>query len=65
MTCVYGNGMPGFNDGGSHDSQFDCPQGMVYYHGDLYVADTNNHAIRKVPFLKVLSMLTIYTIILD
>ncbi|HEX9746081.1 MAG TPA: thioredoxin-like domain-containing protein [bacterium] len=43
---IAGNGDVGF-DGGSFDTAtFSRPQGMAYKDGILYVADTDNHAIR-------------------
>lgn len=45
---VGGNG-PGFKDGNFKDALFSGPQGLVFESDDvLYVADTENHAIRKV-----------------
>ena len=41
-----GNG--GFRDGGPDAAQFDEPGGLDYANGLLYVADTNNHAIRVI-----------------
>jgi DNA-binding beta-propeller fold protein YncE len=38
----------GFRDGGPADAQFDEPGGLDYANGKLYVADTNNHAIRVI-----------------
>ena len=45
-----GSGQQGLADGGFGSAQFDHPQGMALSeHGNvLYVADTENHAIRKV-----------------
>ena len=50
VTAVYGSGRPGLDDGPATTATFDAPQGMALS-GDgvtLYVADTNNHAIRAV-----------------
>ncbi|MCA0457757.1 MAG: redoxin domain-containing protein [Chloroflexi bacterium] len=41
-----GNG--GFRDGDKADAQFDEPGGLAYADGKLYVADTNNDAIRVI-----------------
>ena len=30
------------------DAQFNSPQGLAWHNRELYVADTENHAIRKV-----------------
>ncbi len=50
ITAVYGSGTAGLNDGPALEAQFDSPQGLAYDSstGTLYVADTNNHAIRTV-----------------
>ena len=43
------SGVAGFKDGSYGDTMFNAPQGVTW-HGDdcLFVADTENHAIRKV-----------------
>lgn len=46
--CVYGSGEAGMRDGEGRDAQFNSPQGLTWHNGVLYVADTENHAIRKV-----------------
>ena len=38
----------GFRDGGPAEAAFDEPGGLAYAGGRLYVADTNNHAIRVI-----------------
>lgn len=43
-------GKRGFRDGGFSESMFFRPQGVAWKDGFLYVADTENHAIRKVDF---------------
>ncbi len=47
---VYGRGQPGFSDGPSLEATFDSPQGMALSPDGrvLYVADTNNHAVRSI-----------------
>jgi len=40
----FGTGRPGFKDGGS--ASFDSPAGLAHGDGKLFIADTNNHAIR-------------------
>lgn len=51
----------GFADGDFSVARFNAPQGLVFYdENTLFVADTENHAIRKVNFLKVLILLSIY-----
>jgi len=41
-------GEGGFRDGGAQEAEFDEPGGLSYTEGRLYVADTNNHAIRVI-----------------
>lgn len=41
-------GTGGFRDGGASEAQFDEPGGLAYNAGKLYVADTNNDAIRVI-----------------
>lgn len=48
---VIGMGRRGFADGGYEMAQFNKPQGMAIAGDTLYVADTNNHAIRKVDLI--------------
>jgi DNA-binding beta-propeller fold protein YncE len=43
-----GNGSAGFQDGVLHEAQFNEPAGLTAANGKLYVADTNNHAIRVI-----------------
>ncbi|MCA9178071.1 MAG: redoxin domain-containing protein [Planctomycetales bacterium] len=43
-----GSGKPGRDDGASEAATFDEPAGVSFAAGKLYVADTNNHAIRVV-----------------
>lgn len=43
-----GNGTEGLQDGQFENSKFFRPQGVSWVDGDLYVADTENHAIRKI-----------------
>jgi thiol-disulfide isomerase/thioredoxin len=48
-TSLFGLGETGgFRDGDSESAQFDEPGGLDYADGRLYVADTNNHAIRVI-----------------
>jgi DNA-binding beta-propeller fold protein YncE len=48
-TSVFGLGETGgFRDGDGGSAQFDEPGGLDYADGKLYVADTNNHAIRVI-----------------
>jgi len=48
MVRSIGSGRPGLLDGGLKESQFQQPQGMALGEATLYVADTENHAIRAV-----------------
>lgn len=41
-------GSGGFRDGAAAEAQFDEPGGLAYANGKLYVADTNNDAIRVI-----------------
>ncbi len=43
---VFGSGRPGFNDGAGESVEFYEPGGVSALDGKLYIADTNNHAIR-------------------
>lgn len=45
---VIGTGTPGLDDGGFDAATFNKPQGMALREDVLYVADTENHAIRAV-----------------
>ena len=47
VTTVAGNGTQGSTDGEAMQASFDEPAGIVYRDGIVYVADTNNHRIRK------------------
>ncbi|MBM4067017.1 MAG: hypothetical protein FJ266_15510, partial [Planctomycetes bacterium] len=44
---IAGNGETGRNDGAFKDASFHHPQGMALQGDNLYVADTENHLIRK------------------
>ena len=44
----YGSDVPGFIDGNGSSAAFDNPQGMALVDDFLYVADTGNHAIRRI-----------------
>ena len=49
---VIGTGKPGLTDGGFAEAEFFAPQGMAFDAESqiLYVADTENHALRKIDF---------------
>ena len=44
---IAGSGKIGKNDGAFHESGFNHPQGIALHGEHLYVADTDNHLIRK------------------
>ncbi|XP_021939674.1 NHL repeat-containing protein 2-like [Zootermopsis nevadensis] len=45
---VIGGDKPGFVVGTFQDAKFNSPQGVVFHHPTLlYVADTENHAVRE------------------
>lgn len=45
-SSLFGNGLPGHQDGEGRAAQFNEPGGVSAAGGKLYIADTNNHAIR-------------------
>jgi len=45
---IIGNGEPGFADGYFKTAQFNKPQGVFYQNNNLYIADTENHVLRKI-----------------
>jgi len=45
---IFGSGVAGMLDGTETAAMFDNPQGMVIVGDFLYVADTGNHAIRRI-----------------
>ena len=44
----FGSAKAGFADGASRDASFDHPQGLVASDDAIFVADTGNHAIRRI-----------------
>lgn len=44
----FGSGIGGLVDGSYEDARFNNPQGMALFDGALFVADTNNHAVRRI-----------------
>jgi DNA-binding beta-propeller fold protein YncE len=49
VTTVAGSARtPGFSDGAGTAAGFNDPEGITAFGGNLYVADTNNHAIREI-----------------
>jgi len=47
-TLRFGDGQPGFKDGAGGSARFDTPQGLVCSADAILVADTGNHAIRRI-----------------
>ena len=45
---IFGSNTAGFLDGNQEEAAFDSPQGMVRVDDLLFVADTGNHAIRRI-----------------
>lgn len=45
---VFGSGRPGLQDGLGAEAAFHGPRGLAQQQGTLYVADTDNHAIRAI-----------------
>jgi thiol-disulfide isomerase/thioredoxin len=50
LLDVIGDGTPGRQDGKFQTARFRHPQGMAFDGESLYVADTENHSIRRVNF---------------
>ncbi|HVB22678.1 MAG TPA: NHL domain-containing thioredoxin family protein [Ktedonobacteraceae bacterium] len=48
VRAYAGTGVAGLKDGLLANAQFNEPAGLAYANGKLYVADTNNHAIRVI-----------------
>src|SRR4029453_14920214 len=48
VSTFAGSGAPGHRDGAAAAAQFHEPGGLALAGDTLYVADTNNHAIRAV-----------------
>ncbi|HED15857.1 MAG TPA: redoxin domain-containing protein [Gammaproteobacteria bacterium] len=51
VSRVYGNNSPGLLDGFTESAAFNHPHGMVKVKDYLYVADTGNHAIRRISLI--------------
>lgn len=47
-TMRFGDGAPGFEDGPAATARFDSPQGLVCGADAIFVADTGNHAVRRI-----------------
>lgn len=52
LLDVIGSGAIGNKDGQYHEAEFDHPHGMALVGNNLYVADTENHLIRKIDLVK-------------
>jgi hypothetical protein len=48
IAAQHGAGEPGFQDGASDVARFRAPRGMARRGSSLYVADTENHAVRAI-----------------
>lgn len=48
LARVIGSGQPGLRDGSIREASFNHPHGLGLRDGALYVADTENHAVRAV-----------------
>jgi len=48
LQTIIGSGAIGRKDGSYQEASFDHPQGLALVGNDLYVADTENHMLRKV-----------------
>lgn len=48
VSAVYGDGVAGFNDGNGLQARFRRPRGIARLGDAVYVADTDNHAIRRI-----------------
>ena len=52
VTTIAGTGLPGYSNGDANAAMFDTPCGVaVDEDGNVFVADTGNHAIRKISSL--------------
>ena len=48
VSLVVGGDGPGFRDGAADEAKFNQPQGMAFDGDALYVADNENHAVRRI-----------------
>src|SRR5574338_211212 len=48
IEFIIGNGKNGFSDGDFNTATFFRPQGVLWKNNSIFVADTENHAIRKI-----------------
>ncbi len=47
LQGFFGSGIAGLVDGPYEDARFHHPQGLALFGGSLYIADTDNHALRR------------------
>ncbi|MEZ4733943.1 MAG: alkyl hydroperoxide reductase [Caldilineaceae bacterium] len=52
MIRIFGSGTPGLQDGKIAQAQFHAPHGLALRGATLYVADTENHAIRAIDLVR-------------
>ena len=57
ITTIAGNGIAGFSGDGvpALESSLNFPAGLAFDNGNLYVADRNNHRIRKIDLKGIIS----------
>lgn len=48
LSVTIGSGTEGLKDGNFKEATFNNPRGLLFMHGFLYVADTDNHALRRI-----------------
>ena len=53
----------GFQDGNLQDARFNSPQGVASHGKILFVADTENHALRQVILLHVFLLLQVFDVL--
>ena len=51
VAHIFGSGAPGLIDGNGAEAAFDNPQGLVQSENFLFVADTDNHVIRRIDLI--------------
>ena len=52
VQAVVGSGKAGLRDGGFDEAQFSQPQGLAVRGNEVYVADTENHVIRRIDLVE-------------